>query len=520
MSLGRTTAIGLLGLQTVPVDVEADISTRGLPALNLVGSLDKALQEARDRVRAASANAGLPVPDHRVTVSLTPASLPKQGSGFDLAIAVAVLAAAREIDPVSAAETVHIGELGLDGRLRPVPGVLPAVLAAVRMGLRRVVVPAANADEAALVPGARVVGAVSLRDVVRAHGGRVDDDDADPPEAVPFTRSALAAPPSAPLRDLRDVAGQDEARRALEVAAAGAHHLLMMGPPGAGKTMLASRLSGLLPDLDDDEAVEVTAVHSVLGTFDPAKGLIRRPPYEDPHHTASTAAVIGGGQGVPRPGSATRAHRGVLFLDEALEFARPVLDALRQPLEEGRLVIARRQMSACFPARFQLVMAANPCPCGRAVGKATDCTCTPQSQRLYAARLSGPIRDRIDLQIEVLPISRGQMTGPDAPLRESSATVAARVAVARAVQADRWAADGWKTNSEVPGPALRRAWRLTPATTTDLDRALDRGLVTVRGYDRILRVAWTLSDLDGTVRPHRDHLGEALLMRHVGRVAA
>jgi magnesium chelatase family protein len=306
------------------------------------------------------------------------------------------------------------------------------------------------------------------------------------------------------------------------VAAAGGHHLFLVGPPGAGKTMLASRLPGLLPDLTEAEAVEVTAVHSVAGTFDPGAGLVRRPPFEDPHHTASTAAVVGGGAGLPRPGAASRAHRGVLFLDEAPEFAVPVLEALRQPLEHGELVIARARGVARFPARFQLVMAANPCPCGRAVGKGQDCECPPLARRRYLQRLSGPLMDRIDLRVEVLPVTRAQVaaaaSATTAP--ESTAVVAARVLAARSAQAERLAGTRCRGNAEVPGPLLRGRFRLPRPDTALIDRALDAGTLTVRGYDRVLRTAWTLADLDGAVRPTGHHVGLALHLRVDGRSAA
>jgi magnesium chelatase family protein len=314
------------------------------------------------------------------------------------------------------------------------------------------------------------------------------------------------------------VIGQHEGRRALEVAAAGGHHLLMVGPPGAGKTLLAARLPGVLPDLDDEQAVEVTAVHSVAGTLDPAAGLIRRPPFESPHHTATVASLVGGGSGLPRPGAASRAHRGVLFIDEAAEVSPHVLDALRQPLEEGELVIHRAHGSAHFPARFQLVLATNPCPCGLSYGTGLECTCAPAARRRYLARLSGPLLDRVDIQVEVLAVSRADLVSEQQP--ESTATVAARVAAARAVQRERLADTTAVCNSEVAGSSLRGALKLPPAVTQDVDLALDRARLSIRGYDRVLRIAWTICDLAGRTRPDRDDVGRALMLRVRGQVPA
>jgi magnesium chelatase family protein len=504
--LGRTSAVALVGLTGHVVDVESHLAP-SLPAFTLVGLPDASLAEARDRVRAAVTSSGLAWPNRRITVNLSPATLPKTGSSFDLAVAIATLAGAGLVDAASVAGWVHLGELGLDGRLRPVRGVLPAVAAAVAAGRPRVVVPRGNAAEAELVPGARVRAADSLAQVAAHHGADVEVAEV---EAVPDVLAALA---DRDELDLVDVLGQQEARFGLEVAAAGHHHLLMVGPPGAGKTMLAARLPGLLPDLDEDDAVEVTAVHSVAGTFDPGRGLVRRPPYEDPHHTATPASIVGGGSGMPRPGAASRAHRGVLFLDEAPEFTSAVLQTLRQPLEHGELVLHRSAGTARYPARFQLVLAANPCPCGHAVGKGLACTCRPEQRRRYFGKLSGPLLDRVDLQLEV-PAARSL----DAP-GEATAVVARRVRAARAAQRARWAGTSWRCNGDVPGRELQARLGADRRLVADLDRAVDRGTLSLRGADRVLRVAWTVADLAGRDAPGRPDVAQALLLRTRGHGA-
>ncbi|MEE2530620.1 YifB family Mg chelatase-like AAA ATPase [Pseudarthrobacter sp. J75] len=514
MALGRTYSVALVGLNGYIVEVEADIG-QTLPNFLILGLPDASLNEARERIRSAAKNSGIPLSRRKITANLIPASLPKSGSGFDLAITMSVLRAANDIRPTD--RTVFIAELGLDGRLRPVRGILPAVMAAVQAGYPDIVVAQANAAEAGLVPGANVRGYRTLARLAFDFGADPQELalDFDPQDA---DESDAGAGPDVPQPDMRDVSGQGEARRALEVAAAGAHHVLLTGPPGAGKTMLAERLPGLLPELDDGAAMEVTAIHSLCGLPAAARQLVRRPPFESPHHTATSAAIIGGGSGMPRPGAASRAHRGVLFLDEAPEYERRVLDALRQPLESGELVIHRSAGTAAYPARFQLVLAANPCPCGKASGKGLECTCTPMMRRRYAARMSGPLLDRVDIQLQVERVSLSDFG--QAGNEEDTEAIAARVRAARLVQGERLRAFGLENNSQVPGRILRGQLRLAAPVTRILDQSLERGVLTARGYDRVLRLAWTLADLAGRSHPDINDIGQALNLRQAAPAAA
>ena len=505
MPLAKTLSISLFGLTGRIIEVETDISSN-LPAFVLVGLPDASIQEAASRVRSATTNSKLPLPARRITVNLSPASVPKQGSSFDLSIAISAMSAAGYFDSRLVETTAFMGELSLDGRIKPVTGVLAAAVAAKQQGVSRLVVPLANLEEAKQISGIEIAGYDHLTQIASELGAKVQ-------AVAQRTLIKPAVAGDANSLCFSEVLGQEEAITALTIAAVGGHHVLMVGPPGAGKTMLASRLPSILPDLSESEAIEVGAIKSLAKHEHLTVNT--RPSFQAPHHTASMVAMVGGGGTIPKPGLISMAHRGVLFLDEAPEFHSSVLDSLRQPIESGDVTISRAAGQATFPARFQLVLAANPCPCGYSVGTGRNCTCNPAAKNRYLSKISGPLSDRIDIRMELDSINT--LAFPIDTKVKTSIELRAVVESSRISSGKRLAKTPWSLNSQVPGSYLRRDLRLPRETTKHLDRALERRTISMRGYDRCLRLAWSIADLNGREVPSIEDIGLATFYREGDR---
>ena len=504
MTIGRTQAVALQGLLGSVIDIECDIAD-GIPMYSLLGLPDASLQESRDRVRAALTNTGQKWPNRKVTVSLSPAWIPKSGPGFDCAIALAILIADGTIAQEPLADVVVLGELALDGSLRSVRGVLPSLIAAYKSGVKRAIVPRANQREAELMEQMEILSFNHIIEIYRwlTTGEYPIEEPLD-----------LEIDSSVESLDFADVAGQAKARFAAEVAATGGHHLLLIGPPGAGKTMIASRLPAILPPLTMDESLEVTAIHSIADGLSKRSAMSKVAPIVAPHHSASRASIVGGGNRVIQPGAISLANRGVLFIDEAPECAAGILDALRQPLESGEITIARSVGSVTFPARFLLVLAANPCPCGKYSSRGLGCTCSSLQVRRYLGKLSGPLMDRIDIRVDVDPVGRIELASE--VMGESSQEIRSRVIAARAKASKRFKDHPWKLNAEIPARALRLEFRPERAAMNFLHDELDKELITARGLHKVVRLAWTLADLGDHDIPTLDDVRRAYQLRDGG----
>ncbi|TVR04805.1 MAG: ATP-binding protein [Phormidium sp. GEM2.Bin31] len=506
--LARVWSASLYGINAVRVGVEIDVSG-GLPATVVVGLPDTAVQESRERVKAALRNSGFSFPMRRIVVNLTPADLRKEGPSFDLPISLGILAASEQINPQLLGDYLFLGEVSLDGSLRPVSGVLPIAAAAAEMGMSGLVVPEANAQEAAVIDGLSVYGLRTVRDVSQF---------LDQPQRFARTvvdlDKALSHKPDLGL-DLKDVKGQAHARRALEIAAAGGHNLIFVGPPGSGKTMLARRLPGILPPLTLPEALDVTQIHSVAGLLRDRGQLVSQRPFRSPHHSASGPSLVGGGS-YPKPGEISLAHRGVLFLDELTEFKRDVLEFLRQPLEDGRVTISRTRQSVEFPARFTLVASTNPCPCGYYGDPIQPCTCSPRQREQYWAKLSGPLMDRIDLQVVVNRLKPQEIL--QQKLGEASQSVRSRVKIGRQQASQRFQDEPIRCNAEMQSHHLRRWCHLDDASQGLLEAAIRQLGLSARGTDRILKVARTIADLAQDEQIQASHIAEAIQYRTIDRM--
>ena len=510
MALAKVLSSTLLGVDAHRVEVEVDLAY-GLPVFTTVGLPDAAVRESRDRVKAAMANCGFPFPSRRITVNLAPAHLRKAGTAFDLPIALGLLRAAGHIDSGMLSRYQVVGELSLDGRVKAVAGVLPMAVGAKETGAEGMLVPLENAAEAAVVDGVPVFGVETLGQAIGFFNGTEELPRAVCDVSALFEKEAVYA------EDLADVKGQQHVKRALEVAAAGAHNVLLIGPPGSGKSLMARRLPSILPDMELAEAIETSKIHSIAGLLHRDQALVATRPYRSPHHSTSDAGLIGGGT-IPGPGEVSLAHNGVLFLDELPEFRRSVLEVLRQPLEDAQVIIARASMALTFPARFMLAAAMNPCPCGYSTDPQRECVCTAQQLQRYGGRVSGPLLDRIDLHIEVPPVHYADLASSAAA--EPSAAVRVRVNAARQRQRARFAGTGIPHNAAMGVRTIRQYCKLDTAGERLLERAMQRFGLSARAHDRIRKVARTIADLAGADDINTQHLSEAVQYRTLDRQVA